>query len=69
LGTTLIIPGDAEALTDPDEIRARLAKQVELVIDGGACSLVPTTVVDLTDEEPVLIRAGRGDPAPFGLAA
>ena len=67
LGTTLILPGDELALTDPDDIRARLEKQVELVIDGGACSLQATTVVDLTETEPVLIRQGRGDSAPFGF--
>ena len=67
LGTTLILPGEAESLTDPDEIRGRLERQIELIIDGGACSLQPTTVIDLTGDEPVLIRQGRGDAAPFGL--
>jgi len=67
LGTTLILPGEAESLTDPDEIRDRLERQIELIIDGGACSLQPTTMIDLTGDEPVLIRQGRGDAAPFGL--
>jgi tRNA threonylcarbamoyl adenosine modification protein (Sua5/YciO/YrdC/YwlC family) len=67
LGTTLILPDEAQALTDPDEIRDRLERQIELVIDGGACSLQPTTVIDLTGDEPLLIRQGRGDAAPFGL--
>jgi tRNA threonylcarbamoyl adenosine modification protein (Sua5/YciO/YrdC/YwlC family) len=67
LGTTLILPGEAQSLTDPDEIRDRLERQIELVIDGGACSLQPTTVIDLTGDEPLLIRQGRGDAAPFGL--
>lgn len=67
LGTTLILPGEDESLTDPDEIRDRLERQIELIIDGGACSLEPTTVIDLTGEEPVLLRQGRGDSAPFGL--
>jgi tRNA threonylcarbamoyl adenosine modification protein (Sua5/YciO/YrdC/YwlC family) len=67
LGTTLILPGQGEPLTDPEEIRDRLERQIELVIDGGACSLEPTTVVDLTGEEPVLVRQGRGDAMPFGL--
>ena len=48
-------------------IRDRLERQVELVIDGGACSLQPTTVIDLTGDEPLLLRQGRGDAAPFGL--
>lgn len=67
LGTTLILPDDSEPLTDPDEIRERLAGQLELVIDGGACSLEPTTVIDLTRDEPELLRQGRGDASLFGL--
>lgn len=67
LGTTLILPDDDEPLTDPDDVKERLAKQVELVIDGGACSLEPTTVIDLTGSEPELLRLGRGDAAMFGL--
>lgn len=67
LGSTLILPGEEDPLTDPDEIRDRLERQVELVIDGGACSLEPTTVIDLTGDEPVLLRQGRGDARMFGL--
>ena len=67
LGTTLILPGESDALTDPEEINTRLGKQIELVIDGGACSLEPTTVIDLTDDEPTLVRQGRGDASVFGL--
>lgn len=67
LGTTLILPGEQDALTDPDDVRERLGKQIELVIDSGACGLEPTTVIDLTGVEPELIRRGRGDPALFGL--
>jgi tRNA threonylcarbamoyl adenosine modification protein (Sua5/YciO/YrdC/YwlC family) len=67
LGTTLIMPGETQPLNDPEEIRERLEKQVDLVIDGGACACEPSTVIDLTGEEPVLVRAGRGSLAPFGL--
>ncbi len=67
LGTTLMLPGDDLALTDADTIRERLERQIELVIDGGACSLEATTIIDLTADEPVLIRQGRGESAPFGL--
>jgi tRNA threonylcarbamoyl adenosine modification protein (Sua5/YciO/YrdC/YwlC family) len=67
LGTTLIMPGDDEILNNADDIRARLEKLVDLIIDGGACSMEPTTVIDLTGDEPVLVRLGRGDPATFGL--
>ncbi|MFJ9449999.1 MULTISPECIES: L-threonylcarbamoyladenylate synthase [unclassified Herbaspirillum] len=68
IGTTLILPDQEDALTDAEEIRERLEKQIELVIDSGACSLEPTTVIDLSDDnEPVLVRQGRGDATPFGL--
>lgn len=67
IGTTLQLPGDDYMLSDPDEVIERLGKQIELVIDGGAGTLEPTTVVDLTGPSPELVREGRGDPAAFGL--
>ena len=67
IGSTLQLPGDEHMLSDPDEVRARLDKQIELVIDGGAGTLEPTTIVDLTGPDAELVRAGRGDPAAFGL--
>src|SRR5689334_9180858 len=67
IGTTLQLPGDEHMLSDPEEVCERLGKQVDLVIDGGAGMLEPTTIVDLTGPDPVLLRAGRGDPAVFGL--
>ncbi len=66
IGTTLITP-DGELLNDPDDIRERLARQLELVIDGGACAMEPTTVIDLTADQPVLLRQGGGGAAAFGL--
>ncbi|MDG0024001.1 L-threonylcarbamoyladenylate synthase [Trinickia sp. Y13] len=69
IATTLILPGEDEPLNDPEEIRVRLEKQLDLVIDGGACPREPSTVVDLTGELPALVRAGRGSLEPFGLAA
>ncbi|WP_322029761.1 L-threonylcarbamoyladenylate synthase [Paraburkholderia sp. J76] len=68
LASTLILPPDTEPLNDPEEIRERLEKQLDLVIDGGACPCEPSTVIDLTGEEPVLVRPGRGALAPFGIA-
>ena len=67
LGTTLIMPGEEHPLSDAEEIRDGLEKLIDLVIDGGACRLEPTTVIDLTGPEPALIRQGLGDTAPFGL--
>lgn len=67
LGTTLIPPGESEALNDPQEIRERFEKQIQLVVDAGACAMQPSTVVDLTGAEPEVIRLGCGDPAALGL--
>ncbi len=69
LSTTLIPPGETEPLNDPEEIRERFRGQVEIVLDAGACPMQPTTVVDLTGDEPVLVRLGRGDPGRLGLSA
>ncbi|MDO8299101.1 L-threonylcarbamoyladenylate synthase [Lacisediminimonas sp.] len=67
LGTTLILADDDLPLTDAHEIRDRLEKLVDLVIESGSSSTVPTTVIDLSGEDAELIRTGRGDPALFGL--
>ncbi|GGX85845.1 threonylcarbamoyl-AMP synthase [Massilia dura] len=67
ISSTLILPGETEPLNDPEEINARIGKQLDLIVDGGACSMEMTTVVDLTGSEPELIRLGRGDPAVVGL--
>jgi len=67
LATTLILPDHDEPLTDPLEIREQLEKLVELVIDGGYCTTLPTTVIDMSDGEPVLVRQGRGNASQFGL--
>jgi tRNA threonylcarbamoyl adenosine modification protein (Sua5/YciO/YrdC/YwlC family) len=68
LATTLFPPGVREPLNDPPEIRARYQKVQQAIVDAGACPMAPTTVVDLTGAEPVLVREGRGDPALLGLA-
>lgn len=67
LTSTLLLPGEDLPLTDPEEIRQRLEKQVDLVIEAGYCGPEATTVIDLTSGSPVLVRAGRGDLSPFGL--
>jgi tRNA threonylcarbamoyl adenosine modification protein (Sua5/YciO/YrdC/YwlC family) len=68
LATTLIPPGEREPLNDPHEIRARYQKVLQAIVDAGACPMQPTTVVDLSGPEPVLVREGRGDPALLGLS-
>ena len=67
LATTLIPPGETEALNDVEDIRGLFDRQLQAVVDAGACPREPTTVIDLTDDEPVLVRRGRGDPALLGL--
>ncbi len=67
IAATLILPGENDPLNDPEEIRERLEHALGAVIDTGACALAPTTVVDMTGEDPVLLRQGQGDPALLGL--
>jgi len=67
MSSTLLLPGDAEPMVDPELIRERLEHQVELVIDGGNCGLEPTTIVDLTGPAPEVLRQGRGDPSVFAV--
>lgn len=68
LSTTLIPEGEDEALNDAQAIQERYAHQLAAVIDAGACALLPTTVIDLTGDEPAVLRRGLGDPATLGLA-
>ena len=67
LATTLIPPGESEPMNDPALIRERFEKSVQAIVDAGACPMEPTTVVDLSGDEPVLVREGRGDAALLGL--
>lgn len=67
LATTLIPANETEPLNDAHEIRARYEHQLAGVIDAGACALEPTTVIDLTGDEPEVIRQGGGDLARIGL--
>ena len=65
MSVTLILPGDELPLTEPFDIRERLEHEVDLVIDGGVIGAEPTTVIDLADDIPVVVRQGRGDSSPF----
>jgi len=60
LSSTLILPGESEPLTDPEEIEHRLAKVIDLMIEGEPGRHEPTTVIDMTGEEPMVARAGLG---------
>jgi tRNA threonylcarbamoyl adenosine modification protein (Sua5/YciO/YrdC/YwlC family) len=63
--SSLLLPGEEFPMTDPYDIRDTLEHFVELVIDGGYCGLEPTTVIDLTESLPQLVRQGKGDFSPF----
>lgn len=67
LSSSLILPGQDMPLTDPYEIREHLERRVDLILDAGPCGLDTTTVIDLTEDVPVLVRAGKGSLQPFGL--
>jgi len=65
MSTTLILPEQDLPMTEAHEIRETLEHQLDLVIDGGHCGLEPTTVIDLTEHRPKILRMGCGDPGPF----
>lgn len=65
MSVTLILPGEVLPLTDPYDIRETLQHDLELVIDGGFCGLEPTSVIDLSGDEPVVRRRGLGDTSAF----
>lgn len=65
MSTTLILPGEPHAETDPYEIRDRLEHEVDLIIDGGYGALEVTTMVEFQDGAPVVLRRGLGDPSLF----
>lgn len=67
LATTLIPPGETEPLNDAEQIRERFEHELGAVMDAGACIAEPTTVIDLSEGDAVVLRVGRGDPAQLGL--
>ena len=67
LATTLIAPGESDPMNDAHEIRDRFQKVLQAVVDAGACPMEPTTVIDFSSDEPVLVRQGRGALSRLGL--
>jgi len=68
MSVSLILPGEALPMSDPYEMRQILEHQVDLIIDGGFGGLEASTVINLTEDEPQVVRVGCGDPAPFSGA-
>ncbi|OUR65460.1 threonylcarbamoyl-AMP synthase [Methylophaga sp. 42_25_T18] len=65
MSSTLILPGEDLPMTDAEDIIDQIGKQVDLVIDGGFCGSEPTTVIEVVDDMPEVVRVGMGDPSPF----
>jgi len=65
MSTSLIMPGDDQPLTDPYDIRATLEHHVDLIIDGGYCGMEATSVINMTDDVPEVVRVGMGDVSDF----
>lgn len=61
MSVTLILPGQENPLVDVEEITYAIGGKVDLIIDGGPCSIDPTSVIDLTSDVPKILRAGKGD--------
>ena len=61
MSSTLILPEQEEPLSDPQEMREVLGNQVDLIIDGGYCGIEATTVIDLVEKSPTILRQGKGD--------
>lgn len=65
MSTTLIVPDTQVPLIEPEAIRDLLGHRVDLVLGGGYCGLERTTVIDLSEGNPKILREGKGDPTPF----
>jgi len=68
IASSLQLPGDALPLNDVEEIRQRLDKEIDLVLDAGSCGVQPSTVIDLTSGAARVLRQGKGALEPLGLA-
>lgn len=65
MSSTLLLPSDSFPMTDPEDIRDRVERQVDLIIDGGSCGMDPTSVLDLSSGKVVVVRKGKGDVSAF----
>lgn len=60
VSSTLHLPGHETPLSEPDDIKDQLQHAVDIIVDGGAGGLVPTTIVDLTEGDAKIVRQGKG---------
>ena len=61
MSVTLMMPDDGYPMTDAYEINQHLGSRVDIVIDAGFCGMEPTTVVDMTEDTPTILRQGAGE--------
>lgn len=69
ISCTLQFPGEQYPVSDPQDVRQRLLREVDVVVECGNCGVVPTTVLDLSGGETLLVRQGKGEVASLGLGA
>ncbi|MBC7623300.1 MAG: threonylcarbamoyl-AMP synthase [Aeromicrobium sp.] len=67
LSSTLMLPDAVEPLNDAEAIRDALEHQLDVILDGGACGIEPTSIIDLSQDDPTLVRRGKGDVSVFGF--
>jgi tRNA threonylcarbamoyl adenosine modification protein (Sua5/YciO/YrdC/YwlC family) len=67
VSATLLLPGEEKPFSQAGEIRARLERELDLIIDAGSCGIEPSTVIDLTADTPRVLREGKGSLAPFDV--
>jgi tRNA A37 threonylcarbamoyladenosine synthetase subunit TsaC/SUA5/YrdC len=67
MSVSLIMPGETLPMSDPHEMREVLEHQVDLIIDGGEGGISASTVINLSEGDPQVVRVGCGDPTPFGV--
>lgn len=67
LSSTLMLPEALEPLKDAEAIRDALEHQLDVILDGGACGIEPTSIIDLSQKTPALVRRGKGDVSVFGF--
>jgi len=65
MSSTLLLPGDSVPVTDPEEVVTRVGKLVDAIIDGGACGMEPTSIIDFSRGDIAVLRKGKGDTSAF----
>ena len=65
MSSTLLLPGDSVPLTEPEEVVTRVGKLVDAIIDGGACGMEPTSIIDFSRGDIAVLRKGKGDTSAF----